>query len=218
MTEPNEHDETEPAEPVPDERDADVVEPDADDGGEPAREPELEPERPAASGPQSEKELERALKSIDKAGTAYRNKVSSVMGEAAQDLLPCPLCNLPVAGMVFPQVPDEAREATEQFLRGGEVRRYQPAEGVVTCPVCLGLGKLEYPTEVEHVKYQNCLKCGAAGYIVAPAPTPEPVAAWTPAVVPANSSAPAALACPQCGAQGMAGKPHFCQPAPVGAV
>lgn len=183
-------------EPVPDEADdAPVDEPgQSDDETAEAEEHEheqAEQEQQEASQPKSEKDIERALKAVERAGTTYRNAIGRAMGEDAQALLPCPRCNAPVAGMVFPvevaPVDDETREAVLASIGEGAAAGppLQDAKGVETCPVCQGHGQLKYPTLNPHVTTQMCPRCGGQGYVNKDEPqaqtnvyTPE---AWQPA-------------------------------------
>lgn len=141
-----------------------------------ATEDEREP-----SEAQSEKDIEAALKRLERAGTTYRNAVSRAMGETAQDLVECPRCNAPALGLIFPpdQVPvsDEQREAVLASVGMGSARQRQlrPAQGVETCPSCGGEGALEYPTFVEHTKEQQCPKCLGSGYVTKNEPQPNVV-------------------------------------------
>ena len=152
---------------------------DGDGGEEEAAAAEPTPE-PAATvnAPRSEKDVDRALKALERAGTTYRNAVSRAMGEDAQELEQCPRCNAPVAGMIFPPatapVDDDTRDAVLASIGQGATASppLQPAKGVETCPSCLGNGVLEFPTFVAHTREQQCVKCQGAGYVNVDTPQP----------------------------------------------
>ena len=107
-TEPN--DET--PEPQPDE----APDPADDDDETPAPEPEQQPD----DGPSLEtqfKDMEKAQASLERENTRHRNRVSEILGENAQGLLPCPLCAGFADGMIPPvQPPDDVVEAVKQAL------------------------------------------------------------------------------------------------------
>lgn len=171
-------------EPIPDEADTPPADEPGQSDDEQAEEEEREHEQAEnepqeAAAPKSEKEIERALKAVEKAGTTYRNAIGRAMGEDAQALEPCPRCNAPVAGMVFPvevaPVDDETREAVLASIGEGVAAGppLQDAKGVETCPVCLGHGELRYPTLKPHTATQACPRCVGSGYITKDEPQPE---------------------------------------------
>src|SRR5512146_2182482 len=67
-------------------------------GGEPEQdgnEPAPEPEEPAAQADDeqvSEKEIEQAFKKLGKLREHVANRVGDILGEDAQQLIPCPCC------------------------------------------------------------------------------------------------------------------------------
>jgi hypothetical protein len=181
--------------------------------------PEPEPEPQEASAPASEKEIEKALRAVERAGTTYRNAVDRALREDAQALLPCPRCNAPVAGMIFPPelapVDDETRAAVLASIGEGTAAAppLRKAEGVVMCDRCDGWGELEYPTRRPHVLTQPCQACQGNGYRLAPEPASNvsPIVTTTATTTSANVSV--VPSCDRCGQPGMQGQPHWCVPA-----
>src|SRR5512142_2930551 len=107
-----------PDEPEPDEPET-TDEPEWGEQAEPD-EPETEPEPEAA--PQVDNvEMEKALRKVDQAATTYRNRVSTLLGEQANDLSPCPLCTTGIIGLIVP--PDWITPENETHARLIEVLR-----------------------------------------------------------------------------------------------
>jgi hypothetical protein len=178
--------------------------------------PEPEPESTEAK---SEREIDAALKKVERAGTTYRNAVSRAMGEDANALVPCPRCNAPVAGMVFPPevapVDDETRDAVlaSVGLGAGAARQLRPAKGVKECEACGGEGVLEFPTKVPHTKEQQCVTCQGSGYVLDQPQNVTPLITTSGPFTPTVTVTQTAAACPICGSPDSAGKPHYCVPA-----
>lgn len=193
--------------------------PDPDEDHKEAQDAEPEPEPQEASAPASEKDIEKALKAVERAGTTYRNAIGRALGEDAQNLLPCPRCNAPVAGLVFPPelapVDDETRAAVLASIGEGAaaVRKLNPAKGVKECPTCGGWGKLAYPTKVPHVQEQTCPACNDTGYVT----DEQAVSNVTPIATTTTSTTTMAVAgrvpCPLCGQSIIPGEGHWCMPA-----
>lgn len=186
---------------------------------EEAHEHERAQEEPQeAAAPKSEKEIDRALKAVEKAGTSYRNAISRAMGEDAQAMEACPRCNAPVAGMIFPPdvapVDEETRDAVLASLGigGGGASPLNAAKGVRECDVCDGWGQLVYPTKVPHTETQACPKCNGTGYVLDAQAQATPIFAVQETNTATTPTAPANPPCPVCGMAGMKNLPHFCNP------
>lgn len=176
-------------------------------------------------GPQSQKEVDKAIDASEKEASRHANRLSEIFGEDAQLLHPCPRCAAApgtpqTPGFIFPlevrEVPDGQKDAVlvSMGAAAAGARQHRPAQGVERCPQCDGLGQLAYPTDVEHVKLQNCARCGAQGYVAMQSEQqttlvhfPAPTTTTTTAL----SFTPAAP-CSRCGSPGMEGQPHFCNP------
>jgi hypothetical protein len=179
---------------------------------------EQEQTDPEASAPKSEAEIEKASKLLVKEATAHANRISKILGEDAQDLIPCERCWPLTPGFHWSldaaPVDDAQREAVlaSVGLGSGAERQLLPAKGVRECDTCNGWGKLAYPGKVDHTKEQNCPVCIGTGYVSVPeqatngAGTTSNTIQFTP--IPASDIA----ACPHCGQAGMQGQPHWCVP------
>lgn len=174
--------------------------------------------QPETAQSKSEKEIEKAVKSLQAENTRHKNRVSQIMGEDAQDLVPCPRCVGFADGLIFPPdaapVDEAQREAVLSSIGlgaeagGGLVMR----PGYIECPDCNGFGEWQNPTKAPHYQKTQCTGCGGQGYRPEVAPqsnvTPIQSTASPSVFVPANEAGP----CPRCGAPNSDGKPHFCNP------
>lgn len=158
----------------------------------PAPEPEPEPEPKPEPEPAAmdEREIEKRFDRLGKRATTWRNTVSEVLGEMAQDLVPCPRCAGDALGFILPHemapVDDATREAVKASI-GEATAGFVPAPHTEKCGTCNGKGDtLSGSSRVGHELVQ-CPKCGGKGYTplggMAPAEaavgngTVEPVAA-----------------------------------------
>lgn len=174
-------------------------------------EPETEPqEHPDEPEPEQEPEpepepidVEKAMKQLEREATRHANRVSEIMGEDAQELAVCPLCEIVTPGFVFPQaIPDEHRDAVIGWLRGGaDVPAMEPEPGIEVCDVCNGHGKTLTGSLVPGNDTKPCAKCNTLGWTdptarsswlathppAAPEQTPQP---FVPTVVTAPAVQP----------------------------
>ncbi len=169
---------------------------------------------PDAADPKAVKKLETAL---TRERERHANRLGDLLGEAGNDLLPCPLCFHDLQGFVIPaslhDLSDETRGILQAILGVEPEPELQPAEGVVECARCNGFGQLRYPTRNVHLETQTCPACSGNGYTTAPG--------QGAAVVPLGGSAAGGVVstftpaqpCTLCGMAGMAGQPHYCNPA-----
>jgi hypothetical protein len=144
--------------------------------------------------PKSEKEIERALKALDKEAQRHRDAVSRIMGDDALQLLPCELCETAIPGFRFPTQPDElTRQAVLAAIGMGAAGEYATDDEAAMCERCSGFGVLVTGSRVEAQRTRVCPDCGGNGWklvvpnvgqVVAapvlgaapPAPAPAPVA------------------------------------------
>jgi hypothetical protein len=174
MSEPEEQEEpTEPTVtdvPEPDQPDADEEE----EAAEAEPEPEPEPEPEASSGPRDDREIDKAYKAVQKENTRHNNRVSEIMGEDAQALVPCELCSHFVAGFRLAQVPPPeivGRVRAAIGLPERENLRESPYH--LRCETCGGLGELLTHSYVTNQETVTCPDCQAKGFVLDPgAPTP----------------------------------------------
>lgn len=166
----------------------------------------------------SEKEIEKATKALEREATAHANRVSRIMGEAAQSLIPCELCAPNIPGFRWPlelaPLDDAQREAVLAAIGQG-VEAAPPlkqAVGVRMCDACDGYGQLEYPTRNPHVATQQCPRCAGQGYVSAETPTANVTPIVTSSFGTPTAPQGASAACPICGTMGVRGQPHWCNP------
>lgn len=170
MSEPEQEPLEAPLEPQ-DEPSGDELAPDEEEAAEaeeaaqtPAEEPE--PEEPAGL---SEKQLEAGRKKLEAEGTRHRNRVSEILGEEAQFLVPCPLCAGFVDGMIFPQLPpDDVIERVRVAIGMPDLSNYQPAKNAHQCADCAGLGVVLSGSLVPENAAITCKNCNGSGYVVIP--------------------------------------------------
>jgi hypothetical protein len=171
-----------------------------DEEEQPAEQPAAEPEQPAAV--LSERELEAALERLAKEATRHASRVSEIMGEDAQALEPCPLCEPHIPGFLWPgAIEEEKRVASLELLGiGGEAGLVEdPA--TATCDYCKGHGETITGSSVATQRTRPCPVCAAKGWT-----TPEERNTWnstqaardvaaelqgnTPGMAPAASTLP----------------------------
>src|SRR5256714_1040439 len=118
---------------------------------EPATEPEA-PEEPAQEPAQvvpegmSIEELEKVRKKLDTSATTWRNRVSDLLGEEAQMLVPCELCDPLIPGFHWPPELEQPRDDLHahllDVLRTPSAPEYQQAQHVRRCQLCDGWGRV----------------------------------------------------------------------------
>jgi hypothetical protein len=156
-TEP-ETDETDP------ETDPEITfeEPDETEPDETEEEEEAESEPPPAA---AQVDFDKAIKALEKETTRHSNRVSEIMGEDAQQLTPCPLCEIVTAGFVFADaIPDEHREAVIGWLRGANAPEMLPDPDAELCDTCAGYGNTLTGSQVAGNQTKMCGKCEGNGW------------------------------------------------------
>jgi hypothetical protein len=152
-----EPDESQPAEPEP--------EPDEEEAEEEAT---PEPEPPEPEGPSPE-EMEAAFKKIERSATTYRNRVSDVLGESAQDLTPCPLCSPGIMGMVFPaewtQPANPLHGRLLDVLKTPAAPELKEDPFTRACDTCGGNGRTLTKGHVPGHETRGCETCKGVGYL-----------------------------------------------------
>lgn len=151
---------------------------------------------PEAAAP-SEKEIERGYAKLDAEATRHANRVSEIMGDAAQALQPCPLCAPSIPGFRWPEEPDEdTKTAVRAALGDLPEQNYKTTDDARICERCDGLGLVLTGSHRPEHKTKPCAGCNGAGWVQVAGPTPTPaiethppVAA--PPVTPSTEPAPA---------------------------
>jgi len=181
MTETPQETPTEPAEAPETPQEPAEGEPVAPEAPETPEQPET-PEEPVQP-PMSEAQLEKDMKRLEKSATVWRNRVSEVMGEAAQALLPCPRCDPDLPGFIWPPelaAPGEEQTAAVLASVGLAMpQAYVHADDASVCDKCNGLGSVETGSKVRGQEVLTCRHCSGRGWIgpraqlaAAPAPVP----------------------------------------------
>lgn len=176
----------EPIEPVED--------PETDEPVEPATEPDdepAEPQEPAepAGEAVTEKEIERVNKKLEAEASRHANRVSEIMGEAAQALVVCELCLPHIPGFRPPlQPPDEVKDLVRAAIGDAPVGDFNSAPAARTCDDCAGRGQVLTGSLVPEHRTKLCERCGGTGWVDTRGGASAPVAAAAPAAPPPEGS------------------------------
>ncbi len=148
-----------PEEPVVDD------DPDQDEGAE--EEAPAEPVEPQPAG-MSEAELEKMQGKLERSATTWRNRVSDVLGEMAQALVPCELCDPSIPGFHFPAAMEQPRDTMHarllEVLQAPAGPGYQDDPFTTECTTCSGLGKTLTKSHVAGKTERVCPTCGGDGF------------------------------------------------------
>lgn len=153
------------------EADAEEAQPETDAGQDPERqepdaEPEEEEEEPEGEATVSVQDLDKALERLDREASRHANRVSEIMGEDAQMLVPCELCAPAIPGFRFPVPPDD--EVKERVLIAlGQPPRpdYLKDSYSRTCEACAGLGEVLTGSQVKGRDTLPCYTCKGQGWV-----------------------------------------------------
>lgn len=175
---------TEPESPDVDE-DEDELEPPATDTDEPEA---------AAVPPMTERELEQAAGKLERERDRHAARVGEIMGEDANELVPCELCLPMIPGFRFPVEPDDdTKAAVLEAIGMGGTAELASADDARLCDTCNGLGVVLTGSHVPAHVTKPCRACRGAGYVEVggPAPATPPGPADTrPPDVQAQEEAP----------------------------
>jgi hypothetical protein len=144
-----------------------VPEPEPDTEPEvPFEEPEP-PTEPEQQGP-SEAELDKMSKQLERSATTWRNRVSEVLGEMAQALVPCELCDPNLPGFHYPAEMEQPRDpihaALLEVLKNPAAPEYGQAQHVRQCSNCGGWGKVKSGSRVAGKELVVCPTCKGNGF------------------------------------------------------
>src|SRR5438874_10183027 len=138
---------------------------------EPTEEPTEAPEPPAPPPPEgmSLEELEKVRSKLDRSATTWRNRVSELLGEDAQMLVPCELCDPTIPGFHWPpdleQPRDRLHESLLEVLRTPGEPEYPEDPNTRQCGVCHGLGKTRTKGKVPGKTTRVCTTCKGIGFL-----------------------------------------------------
>jgi hypothetical protein len=148
--------------------------------GEPEPEPDDEPsdeqERLAelAARADSEKARKKRDEQLDGEKERHAKRVGQIMGEAAVDLIPCPVCMDGIDGWVFvpevQQLPPEAISRIRQVIGLPDYSSFRPARDAQECPDCEGLGEVITGSHVPGYETKDCGRCAKRGWVPVAAP------------------------------------------------
>ena len=162
----------EPAEPVDDDPDEEAEGVDA----EAAPSPEQQGAELVIG--MSERELEEVQKKLERSATTWRNRVSELLGEAAQMLVPCELCDPNIPGFHWPSDVEQPRDETHahllDVLRNPAAPEYQQARHVRRCADCDGWGVVLSGSRMAGMERVTCPTCKGNGFQGDAAPTVVP--------------------------------------------
>lgn len=131
-------------------------------------EPDAEPEAEGPIGAVGERELERMFKKVDAANLAYHKRLEGAMGEEVQVLEPCPRCNAPFLGFIFPPImkPVTAEVKNAVLVSVGEqaAEASEPDPYARTCDTCKGSGVTLSGSKRNSEKALACLPCKGRGW------------------------------------------------------
>ena len=167
---------------------------DGDLAGQPSA-PDVE--EPEARG-ETEAELEEKRKKLAASATTWRNRVSAVLGEEAQFLVPCELCEPDIPGFHFPaevmQPTSETHARLLEVLKPPVEPEYKAAGDVARCIHCDGLGKVTTGSRNPAQRLKTCVPCNGFGYQPPPGtPAGAPAAAVTPGAGAPSAEGPAVV-------------------------
>jgi hypothetical protein len=141
-------------------------EPEPEQGDEPEQpEPPQEPEPTGLSI----EELEKVRKKLDTSATTWRNRVSDLLGEEAQMLVPCELCDPLIPGFHWPPELEQPRDDRHahllDVLRTPDSPDYSPAQHVRRCQLCDGWGVVLSGSRVAGKGQVKCQMCKGNGFV-----------------------------------------------------
>jgi hypothetical protein len=142
------------------------------EGEEPGEEPGAEPEpEQEPTGVLSEKQLAKALEQLEREATRHSNRVSEIMGEDAQALLPCELCAANMPGFRWPVAPEEEVKQRVRLAIGDALNEdWLPADDARICDGCGGRGRVRTGSLDPDHKLKLCRHCSGAGWVAVVGP------------------------------------------------
>lgn len=142
----------------------------------PFEEPEAPAEEPAPEGPtgpeealgMTERELEELQKKLERSATTWRNRVSELLGETAQMLVPCELCDPMIPGFHWPVDVQAAGSDVQarllDVLKNPAAPEFQSARHVRQCGDCGGWGQVLSGSRVAGKERVVCPTCKGQGF------------------------------------------------------
>lgn len=164
-----EHDESTGGEPETHEPEHDDDELEEDESGDNEEPEQLGDEQERQAAAQTEKEIERNHKALEKNATRHVKRVAEVLGDDFEMLQPCPRCWPLAPGFYWP--PDVAPVTAELAIAvrasiGEEVLpEYQQDTHRTACASCGGWGRVRTGSKVSQQDALACLDCAGKGWV-----------------------------------------------------
>lgn len=118
---------------------------------------------------ESEKELQRRDQRLDAENQRHAKRVSEIMEEAGNDLIPCPVCMDGIAGWVYSpevqQLPEDSILRLRQLIGLSGLEGLREATFAERCPDCDGQGEVKTGSRVAGYETATCERCGKTGWI-----------------------------------------------------
>jgi rubrerythrin len=143
----------------------DVPEPDQDDEEGEAEQDETAASEQEPEAIRSEKDIEKAFKKVQAENTRHSNRISEIMGEDAQALLPCELCSHFIHGFrLAVPIPPEIAERVLEAVGYAQLGKMKHSPYHEKCPTCDGMGEyLSWSMRADQ-RTLVCEDCRATGW------------------------------------------------------
>lgn len=175
---------------------AEEAEPDLSDqaehDAETDHEEEEEAEAETAEGespdgePVSERMIEEQYRKLARSATTWRNAVSRILGEQANELYTCPMCDPATPGFfdahAIEHPANELQERLFASLAAPSAPEYREAPNATRCQTCDGYGRTRSGSQKPQNELIDCIVCSGLGYMKRPGYDPAPAANGAPAV------------------------------------
>lgn len=139
----------------------------ADDGSSsppPPETPAAPPDGPA--GALTPEQLEKRLTALGKEATRHMDRVAAIMEEDAVLLVPCPLCEPNIPGLVMAgMLKEERRENVRVFMGDAAKRELRRDPFSQRCEVCDGWGEVDTTAHVDGYAVLPCIPCSGRGVV-----------------------------------------------------
>ena len=136
-------------------------------------EPEAAPESEQPSG-MSIEELEKVRGQLDRSATTWRNRVSQLLGEEAQFLVPCELCDPMIPGFHWPAEmvtpTNDVQARLLEVVQAPSAPSYEEDPYTRLCTTCNGYGKTKTRSLVPGKTERVCPTCKGLGFQALDAP------------------------------------------------
>lgn len=127
-----------------------------------------EPAAQAPTGPSME-EIEKVLAKLETSANTWRRRVKELLGDEADNLVPCELCDPNIPGFHWPaellQPTSELHAHLLDVLRTPDAPDYNQAQHVRRCNLCDGYGKVLSGSRVPNKGEVVCQMCKGNGFV-----------------------------------------------------